>query len=356
MDPELKRGNADPFAGRYRRGGDHDGSGASTDKSGYELENGVMVWNKPGENTEFPYLTTCVGMHQPGRLIGHGAKLVASHERLGFAGGLLLADRAYNNEKPENFQIPLRMSGWQLVIDYRITDLGLQTSYKDLILVDGNWFVTWMPDHLIQASKNYHTQIPDPDRSGKTKRLLDLDTYENYIKARQKYRMTPKGQPDKDGFQRFTYPEPGSYMAIDRATGRKTKPTIRGSITIPIDAGGKNPAIKHLQKYAYDTPEYAKHYGMRSLVESSHNLLKEPKREDLTNTSKRPKRGFAFQYLIATLVVVSSNLRRIVRFFEATARRQSQHTPDTRTRRRRTAAGTPLERARARLSSTAPPA
>jgi hypothetical protein len=53
-DKGMRRGNADPHSGRYRREGKHDGLGAKTDQPGYELEISVMVWDKPGQNTVFP--------------------------------------------------------------------------------------------------------------------------------------------------------------------------------------------------------------------------------------------------------------------------------------------------------------
>ena len=83
-DLTVKRANADSFSGRYRREGNHDGQGATTDVAAYELETAVMVWNKPGENTLFPSLLTAITFHRPGRLIGHGARLIESHQKLDF--------------------------------------------------------------------------------------------------------------------------------------------------------------------------------------------------------------------------------------------------------------------------------
>ncbi|TFC58028.1 hypothetical protein E3O62_10995 [Cryobacterium sp. TMT2-15-1] len=161
-DKGMRRGNADPHSGRYRRGGKHDGQGAKTDKAGYELEISVMVWDKPGQNTVFPSLITAVGFHRPGEIIGSGVRLLDSHQRRGFTSGLVIVDRAYNGEKPRNFHIPVRQRGCELVIDYKKPDLGLQNQWRDLILVDGNWYVTWMPQDLIDAAKNYNTRVSDP--------------------------------------------------------------------------------------------------------------------------------------------------------------------------------------------------
>ncbi|WP_104199436.1 hypothetical protein [Cryobacterium sp. Y29] len=359
-DPTMRRGNADPQSGRYRREGSHGGLGAKTDKAGYELEMSVMVWNKPGQNTLFPSLITAVGFHRPGEIIGHGAKLVDSHQRLGFTSGLVIVDRAYNNEKPRNFQIPVRLRGCELVIDYKETDLGLQNQWKDLILVDGNWYVSGMPQDLIDASKNYNIWEADPLDPDKPKRKLDEETYKTYLQRRDAYRMKPKGCSDKDGFQRFMYPTK-RIMTVDRATGRPAvKRSTLLSVTIPLDAGApaeknRDPrlAVKHLQKFAYKSPEHRQYFGMRSLVESANATLKTKNFEDLANVSKRSGRGFAFNYLAATLAAVSSNLRKIYDFFVKAAELElGEKLP--RERRRKEATGTPLTKHSA-LPALAPP-
>jgi hypothetical protein len=380
-DPTVKRANADPLSGRYRREGNHDGQGAKTDVAAYELETAVMVWNKPGENTLFPSLLTAITFHRPGQLIGHGARLIKSHQGFGFSHLLVLADRAYNGEKEANFQIPARLMGCELVIDYTVTDLGKQGFYEDLILVDGNWYVQWMPEALIAASKDarkrndaletaeYDVKMLSAKNSAKLS-AAEIATLEkarkliasspSYLKraggqieARAKYRMTAKGRPDADGYQRFTYPDPKTYVAIDPITKKTVKPSTRTSITIPLlvpegENSGKSKSdkkgqpVKHIQKFAHGLEEWRRHYGMRSLVESSNKLMKDASAEDLGNSTKRSGRGFAFNYLASALAAVSSNLRRLRAFFVKDAVRSGGKL--TRLRRRKNAAGAALPR------------
>ena len=89
---------------------------------------------------------------------------------------------------------------------------------------------------------------------------------------------------------------------------------------------------------------------MRSLVEASNNLVKLASAEDLGNARKRSGRSFAFQYLAATLAVVSSNIRRIITFFENEAKRSDA--PKTRTRRRKDERDQALTR---HIATLAPP-
>lgn len=92
---------------------------------------------------------------------------------------------------------------------------------------------------------------------------------------------------------------------------------------------------------------------MRSLVESFNKTLKNKRFEDLKNVGKRSGRGFAFNYLVATLCAVSANLRKIQAFFAKVAKRDSG-AKLTRERRRKAASGTPLP-ALTPLGANAPP-
>lgn len=356
-NPRRRRSNADPYSERYRREGNHDGQGARTDVAAYELENAVMVWNKPGDSAMFPSLALSITFHQPGRLSGHGLRLVESAERLGVEPGLVIGDRAYNNEVADTFQIPIRKKGWELVIDYKKTDLGIQSAYKDLILVEGTWYVSYMPDALANGMKAIQKEIEDPS-TGDTEIQVDEAALKKLLESREPYRMIPKGRPDSDGYQRFSYPRPGTYIAVDRGSGKKIRPTTPRTVTIPIDAGGASsdrrksppPAMKYVQKFPYLSSDHRAHYGMRNLVESHHKTLKDPGREDMDNKAKRSGRGYAFHYLAAALASVSVNLRKIESFFSEEHERASKL--HRRARRRKTQTGARLPQS---VLATAPP-
>lgn len=370
-DSAFKRSNADAASGRYRREGSHDGKGAKTDKAGYELETAVLVWNSPGEKGVFPSLITAVSMHKPGELSGHGRKLVASHKRLGLSARfLVLCDRAYNGGDVNTFHIPLRLMGAELVCDYKKTELGEQSAYvdADLILVDGAWYVKWMPQELRDLTKHHRLAMEElrnkvhrrtlskEERAGfKARRKALQAHYESQIESREAYRLKPHGLPDADGYQRFTYP-PLGYMAVDPATRKRIPPRhlpkYPNSISIPIDVGNSEtnrtseqppPAIKWIQKFAHGTALHKQWYGMRSMVESNNKVLKGTRYENLGDPGRRSGRGFAFQYLVATLMAVSANIRKIAKFFERDAKRRLGG-PLPRKRRRKTLGGDALER------------
>lgn len=207
---ELNRSNPDPFSGRYRRGGKHDGKGAKTDVAGYEVETATTVWNRPSESELFPSVVTAISFHKPGMLVGHGMKLIERHKAaFNLDRFLVMADRAYNNSRIETFHIPARKAGVELVIDYRAKDLGLQGAYADLYLVDGNWHVRSIPQKLIDATKDLvelektRSEFDRVDYNQKRATLLAR------LKNRSAYRMAAKGLPDLDGYQRSpTQPGP----------------------------------------------------------------------------------------------------------------------------------------------------
>lgn len=390
------RGNPDPWAGRYRREGNHDGQGAKTDVMAYELETAVMIWNNPGENTLFPSLVTAISCHNPGALTGHAAELIRRQRALGFERFTVTADRAYNGEAIENFHIPAAAAGVDLVIDYKKIDLGIQSHYEDLILVDGSWYVNWMPTRLIDASKELrdveiavedaksvlyyeaHPSTKAPKQSDAAKQLEaellaretlsasvgKLESLSVRLGNREPYRMIAKGRPDGDGFQRLSYP-PRQNMLVQPTNHPITVTSITVPSILPFneavaagktsvrktraesesDVRSKAQPIKFTQRFPYKSPQWHAHYGMRNLVEASNSLLKTAPHGDIENTAKRSGRGYAATYIALTFAVVASNLKRIVTFFVAEATRIEDNVIKGRSRRRKDSLGRPLQKA-----------
>jgi len=318
--PKLNRSNPDPYSGRYRRGGKHDGKGAKTDIAGYEVETATTVWNRPSESELFPSVVTAISFHKPGALVGHGMKLIERHKAaFDLDRFLVMADRAYNNGRVETFHIPARKAGVELVIDYKTADLGLQGHYEDLILVDGNWHARSMPQKLIEVTKD----LVYLEKTRSDSERVDYDQKRATLLARlhnrSAYRMIAKGLPDRDGYQRFTYPT-GSPVPHTPLNGKNS---IMVPLMIPeTTVKSKEPGVKsrrlqplkHLQRFAYKSDLWASYYGMRNLVEASNSRFKDSNQEDLGNPKKRSGRGFSSNYLVTALSISSFNLRSIATF------------------------------------------
>lgn len=118
----------------------------------------------------------------------------------------------------------------------------------DIILVDGAWYVKYMPQDLIDATKNYRVALQDlpgdrqrkklskEERQALNARLKELKTnYLAQLESRGEYRLTHTGFPTQTAISGFTFPKPG-YMAFDPATGKlippRLVPKLPSSITI----------------------------------------------------------------------------------------------------------------------------
>lgn len=127
--------------------------------------------------------------------------------------------------------------------------------------------------------------------------------------------MKPHGtakSENRNGAQRFTYPDPSSYRAFDPATGKPMKPVqnkLRGSVRIHPHAA----FAKHLQRYPWGTAEWAAAYAQRNQVESVNANMKRSRFTDIEDQQKRSGRGVAFHGLASALMVMTYNIRAVVR-------------------------------------------
>lgn len=332
----LDRLNLDCMSGRYRRGGNHEGRGAKKDKAGWEVETVVTLPNAPGQPDSFPLLTTAVIMHQPGRT-KHGPRIAVEYHCQEFGEDerhLLIADRLYNGLKAERFQKHVMAKRFRTVYDYKVDKSkkrGKQGAIGDIIVVGGRPYVKWMPEHLITAREDY--------KAG----LITKKTYQARMAARSPYQLKNHGRPDKEGRQRFSYPDLSKVMCIDPVTKKQVRPKLpQGTITLAPEDAVSMRVIKHLQAFEHKSDEWRAWYGLRSHVESNNQYVKSDAATDLGNPEKRRPRGFAYQALSAAMAFAMSNLRRIVSFIEAKYKATIDDSPKQRQRRRTDEHGTPL--------------
>ena len=329
-DHEDRR-NLDAMSGPYRKRGKHEGNGGKKNTPGWEAETVVTLPNAPKAPDSFPILTTGVTLHQPGR-IKHGPRIAIDfHASLFDERGYLMADRAYNGLQPHRFQNPVRKLGFRGVYKYKNRLTGKQGAIGDVILVDGHLYVKWMPAELVTATHDF-----------KYKKSIDRDTYEMRLARRSAYALKDKGRPDRDGFQRFSFPDVTRIMCIDPTTGKRVRPVLESkTFTLgPTDDASMN-VIKHLQGFEYRTEQWYSWHGLRSHVESNNKYLKDDAYTDLGNPSKRRPRGYAYQALAFAAAATVSNIRRIVTFVTNVAKKTLTKA-QLRTRRRTDEHGTPL--------------
>jgi hypothetical protein len=308
----------DPDGGWYVREGDHrereDHKGRRRSRVAWALEATLLTTasREPGSLAAFPNLVVGLALDRPGVDPGGTARRVLAGARSrGFAPGPLGVDRAYSGALSTVFHLPARAMGFELVIDYRVDQLGRQANSHGAVLVEGAWYCPAMPEVLVSATLDL--------RSG----VIDAATYRQRIEARRAYALRRKSGPDADGYERFMCPAQGarpkvrcqlrpSSLAVlgARPVNPPASPSLlcsQHAITIAPDV-----AARHAQSFAYGSEEWARHYAtLRNTIEGWNGFVKDPAHEALAQPARRRVRGIAAQSIFVTLLIVAANLRKI---------------------------------------------
>ena len=288
-----------PEAGLYRRGGDQKveekpatgpGGGKRKEVSKFGFETEVLT-TTVGDGHHGPDLIIGVTVHRPGEITMAAETLIPRFSELGYPSGNCSVDRAYNNLDAANFHIVMINHGYEFVFDYPKDELGIQTSYASgmktdkngrlvrdnraeqnhVIMVEGSWYLNFMPELLINAVKHSLLEPSHPD-------WIDETRLRERLAKRTKYQLARFGTRDSDGYQRYTLPNPAGYIAVDPITAEiLDKPKAR-TVSIPTREG-----VRWAQKFPYRGPEWQAAYNLRSTVERKNNLLKHPTLEDVAN-------------------------------------------------------------------------
>ncbi|MDU0366896.1 hypothetical protein RWH45_06685 [Microbacterium sp. KSW4-17] len=327
---DSPRFNLDAMSGPYTREGAHEGDGSRSDEPAWEVETVVTVPNTPGAIETFPFLTTGITMHAPGK-VKHGPLIaIKFHAELFDERGLILVDRNYNNLRSHRFQNPTRMMGFRHVYNFKDKKrLAMEGAIGDVILVDGCLYVKWMPIDLINATFDYRHEDPE--------QRIDETTYRERLRSRSSYLLKNLGYPDEDGRQRFLFPDLSKVACFDPVIHDKpVRPKLaQRTMTLAPDSDEAMRIIKHLMQFEYRSPEWFKWAGQRSHVEANNNYLKREGGSDLGDPRRRRPRGYAFQALAIAAATAISNMSRIVTFLETAVNNVISLTDRRRARRRR---------------------
>ena len=311
---------------------------------GYEASLVVSGNDNPGELQGFPSLV--VGMaplHRPGHDPGENAIVaLASVRQRDHPAGLLAGDRAYTNQKPENFQLPARALGYRLVLDYKSDQLGVQAEYRGMLQIEGEWYCPSIPEALKSATIDYVVN-----------KSIDEATYLARLRERWHYRVLLKAGPDADGHVRMRCPATNPAPAVRcELKPRSERSATRGntrvlvvrdvrdhppaicaqqSLTVPPEAGAK-----FAQDLLYGSDEWHAHYAtLRNSIKGMNGFVKDGAHEALDDPERRRVRGVAAQSVFIALLLMAANLRKIESFLaeeEAVAAGKVRTLP----RRRRT--------------------
>ena len=257
-------------------------------------------------------------LHKPGTKVGQNATVALSNIReRGHPAHFLAGDRAYTNAKAEDFQLPARALGYQLVLDYKIDQLGVQDSFQGTVLVDGAWFCPGMPESLVTATRDF--------RNG----LIDETTYRARLAERGKHVILSKERPDDQGHLRLRCPASNPNPVVRcELKPRSENPSTRGrprisvtnalqnhtpkicaqqSITVPPEAGAK-----FAQSLLHESEEWHAVYDtLRNSVEGMNGFVKDGVREAIDDPERRRIRGVAPQSVFVAFLLCAANLQKI---------------------------------------------
>ena len=337
-------------AGPYARTGDHRGDPTNKSKIfewAFEIIIGITAPDLLEDMTfsAFPNLAIGVSMDKPGvDVAGNGMRVINSIAERGHPQAYLVADLGYlPNSVPAKFQNQLRKLGHKLVFDYRSDQLGKIKTFKGASLIEGKWYCPAMPDDLVKATVNYRG-FGDPDKK------IDAETYDLLIAQRSRYRVRVKdrlGAHESEGGVAMRCPAAGpsatAICPLKKVLGNSAGRTVihavpenpsaictnRSSVTFPAKL-----SEKYGQELEFESPKWRKVYRpLRSMMEGFNGFVKDPNYEALSVPGRRRSRGYAAQFLFATLLLMSGNLRALVTFL--TKEPTTQISTKTRTSRRR---------------------
>lgn len=154
-----------------------------------------------------PQLALGLVLDTPGNRIGPNAvRSLAQLAPFGFPRGLLAADRAYTDQITEHFAQPVRTMGYQLVLDYKQQNRGVQGTHQGALLVDGSLACPAMPDALAHATAG----LDDKAVRG----IDDSRELGDLISAREPYFLRLKESADERGAIRLQCPASGPSPAV----------------------------------------------------------------------------------------------------------------------------------------------
>lgn len=324
-----KLGSIEPTAGWYVRDSNHN---IPTDKKkvkkaiyGYDATVLVQTNHDPTALANFPVLIVGMGLTVPAtNLIGTAREIFEDVVRRGHPVGRSTGDRGYAPmAKPEEYQIPLRLLGYDIVTDYNDDQLGENSGaeFEGAMQVEGAWYCPSMPADLVSATVDL--------RAG----TIDNRTWRERIRQRRQYLLRAKEKPDAKGRVPMMCPARGpgatalcplvdvgcGTAATDVLTPITNPPdeahqglicTNKTSVTIPVKAGAK-----HSQTLQYGSDDWELVYKSdRNHIEGTNGFFKDSSKEGVSEAGRRRIRGLAGQQLALCFLYVTVNLRKIQKF------------------------------------------
>jgi hypothetical protein len=338
----------EPDAGWYMRTSQHEDT-ADPKKArvvffGYEMHILTPASNT-GDSALDTFVKPAIGIScvAPSKEVSlHGLKAIQAAFRA-FSSymkdGIVVADKGYfANSDPENLQLPVRELGLRFITDYKYDQLGPIGEIGGAIQIEGHLYCPATPSHLQWATKRARSFKQHLARFPR----IDEVTFVKWIHARGPWRVTAKERADAKGTVPYRCPaigpsakvlcpvlRPKDYEMNKNKPGRvKVQPSRLPTHPDRIcTASSIHVKRTHLAKFRQDVvfaseAWFRLYRSGRNFIEGYNAYVKDGTKSALGNAAKRPARGYAKQYVLATTLMFASNLRLI----EAHIRKQQQPT------------------------------
>ncbi|EHN72304.1 hypothetical protein SMCF_8244 [Streptomyces coelicoflavus ZG0656] len=275
--------------------------------------NGVPLPDGSADPDVVPALVIAFSVDKPSHRPGHVAVEALQQIDDSLPRGYLAGDRAYNDQKPENFQLPIRAMGYEPVYDYAKDQLGVQAGFAGAQLVEGTWYCPSMPQTLKDATKDLIAE------------KIDKQTWIDRIRARTAYLFMPKQRPDAEGHRRVMCPAEakrtqcplkkhtlgrGIHLPlIDPAPSPAGSPPCcsQKTVTVPPESGANL-----WQPLQYGSEAWQRvYFRLRNSVEGINGYAKDRLYERLEDAGTRRIRGIAAQTLLLAFQLAHANRRKL---------------------------------------------
>ena len=269
-------------------------------------------------------------------------QLVPVLERMVYSGVVLrdvVCDSGYAHRKAQNWALPVRRLGAELVMDLHPHDRGTRGTHEGAICFNGTLYCPATPVALFG--------IEPLSRNAST---TDTDAHDARCAELARYKLGRISGPDRDGFERVMCPavmgkvrceaRPES-MKLPFSRAQVVKPPehlprccVQQTITVPAEVNAKTS-----QKHDYPSKAHRNSFARRTGVERGYSTLKDRASTDTTRGWCRVM-GLCAVTIFLSCAVVVRNMRITDAYYEReqenSRRAVAGLPPRTRKRRRRT--------------------
>ena len=220
----------------------------------------------------------------------------------------VLADSGYAYRVAENWALPIRALGAELIQDLHPNDRGPNGTHMGATCANGNLYCPATPTTLLQTQ---------PLARGAS--AEHTAKHDQQCAELARYKLSPITRPDPDGYHRATCPAAQGKLRCplkpDSITRPHDRPTIlappqhppaccqQKTITVPPQVNAKT-----AQKHDYPSKAHRDSYNRRSAAERTYATIKDPATNNLNKGWSRIM-GLTGIALLTATVLIARNLR-----------------------------------------------